>query len=220
MGFWDFFRGSQKQKTLADVTVDELNRERITCQTELAKVEKEREKLQTDENQLKNEYACATQDFQKKRIARKIQDVRVQQRQVDGWITRVNQNLRVVNNFLMIKKNQAFYERAGVLTLLNQMDVAEIERAINESIINGTLSNDKLVEVLQAQETGLEQLFPETSDNSLEDLMKELDAETAPLRDANMGQKTDQVIDGLEKDILQKADEGMRSVDKLLNPGE
>ncbi|MDO4551055.1 MAG: hypothetical protein Q4C96_07370 [Planctomycetia bacterium] len=220
MGFWDFFRGTQKQKTLADVSVDDLNRERITCQTELNKVEKEREKLQRDEEQLKSEYASATKDFQKKSIARKIQDVRTQQRQVEGWITRVNQNLRVVNNFLMIKKNQAFYERAGVLTLLNEMDVSDIERVINESVVNGTLSNEKLVEVLQAQENGLEQLFPETSDSSLDELMKELDQQTAPLRDANLGEKADQGIEDLEKDLQEKADEGIRLVDKLLNPGE
>ncbi|MDO4628455.1 MAG: hypothetical protein Q4C70_04660, partial [Planctomycetia bacterium] len=126
MGFFDFFRSAPQKQTLESLTLEDLNRERLTCQQELTKVEREQAKLLKDEEQLKNEYANATADFQKRSIARRIQDGRMQQKQVEGWINAVNKNLRVVNNFIMIKKNEAFYKRAGVLSILNNMDVADI----------------------------------------------------------------------------------------------
>lgn len=217
MGFFDFFRtAAPKKRTLSEISVDELNRERINCQQEMAKVERELEKLLKDESQLKNEYASAVSDSQRKSIARKIQDGRMRQRQVEGWISRVSQNQRIVQNFLMIKKNEEFYKRAGVLQILNTMDVVEIERFINESVVNGTLDNEKLVEILTTQENGLEQLFPVSTDSSLDDLMKELDRETAPIRDAQKGAEADKTLNKIQEDIQKKAEDGIRTLDQML----
>ena len=77
MAIWSFLFGGNKEtpkRTFSDVSLDELNRECIGCQQEINKVERQQEALLKNENQLKNEYANATTEFQRKSIARKIQD--------------------------------------------------------------------------------------------------------------------------------------------------
>ncbi|MDO4628454.1 MAG: hypothetical protein Q4C70_04655, partial [Planctomycetia bacterium] len=88
---------------------------------------------------------------------------------------------------------------------------------ISQAAVDGALDNDKLVQVLQAQEDGMRQLFTNQESDGLDDLMKELDSETAPIREVNMGMKADTELDNLEKELQKQADDGMKNVDRLLN---
>ncbi|MBE6427854.1 MAG: hypothetical protein E7028_04585 [Planctomycetaceae bacterium] len=219
MAIWSFLFGGNKEtpkRTFSDVSLDELNRERIGCQQEINKVERQQEALLKNENQLKNEYANATTEFQRKSIARKIQDGRMEQKQVEVWLTRLNQNIRIVNNFILTKKNQEFFERAGVLSLINTMDMEDFQKYIDDATVNGQLNNEKLVNILQAQDDALSSLLPESSDDGLADLMAELDNEVAPMRNEIMGEKADAGLADLESKLQKKAENGIQSVNRQL----
>ena len=135
---------------------------------------------------------------------------------MEVWLTRLNQNIRIVNNFILTKKNQEFFERAGVLSFINTMDMEDFQKYIDDATVNGQLNNEKLVNILQAQDDALSSLLPESSDDGLADLMAELDNEVAPMRNEIMGEKADAGLADLESKLQKKAENGIQSVNRQL----
>ncbi len=178
MGLLDGLFG-KKKRTLKDLALDDLTRERITLQQEQRKLDLEAQRLMTDESQLKSEYAEAANPTQKRIVARKIQDSRLRQKANETKASHCHKLLLTVNNFLLIKENMAFFERMGVASMLTNMDMAEIERFVTDATIEGTLQQDKLATMLQHVTDGAEQIMQTTGEAGLDDLMSELDGEVA-----------------------------------------
>jgi hypothetical protein len=198
----------KKKRTLRDLSLDELSRERIVLQQEQRKLDVEIERLLKDDAQLKSEYAEAVNPTQKRIIARKIQDVRMRQQGVEAKSTHCHKMLQTVNNFTLIKENMVFFERMGVASVLTTMDMAEIESFINEAVVEGTLQQEKLATMLQQVTEGAQQITAAGSDVSLDELMADLDREVAaeavpaaPTRDAEL----DQVMSELDAAITRGA---------------
>ena len=91
-----------------------------------------------------------------------------------------------INGFLVIKQNMEFFERMGVASALTEMDMSEVETFINQATVEGTLQQEKLATMLQAVTSGVERIGEAANDESLDDLMKELDegASEAKVADA------------------------------------
>lgn len=178
MGLLDGLFG-KKKRTLKDLALDDLARERITLQQEQRKLDTEAQRLITDEGQLKAEYAEADNQTQKRIVARKIQDSRMRQKANDTKSSHCHKMLQTVNNFLLIKENMAFFERMGVASMLVNMDMAEIEKFVTDATIEGSLQQEKLATMLQQVSDGVEQITQTSGDVALDDLMSELDGEVA-----------------------------------------
>ena len=177
----------KKTPTLWNLKLDDLNRERITLQQEQHKLDMEADRLHKDEIQLKSEYGVAQTPTQKKIVARKIQNVRLRNRAIDTKSTHCYKLAQTVNNFILIKENMEFFDRMGVATILTQMDMGEIETYINEATVEGTLQQEKLAGVLQQVSEGSERIIESTVDQSLNELMAELDGEESEdLKDADI----------------------------------
>ena len=167
----------KKARTLSDLKLDDLNRERITLQTEQHKLDLEADRLHKDEIQMKSEYGEAQTPTQKKIVARKIQNTRLRTRAVDTKSSHCHKLMQAVNNFILIKDNMEFFDRMGVATMLTDMDMGEIEAFINEATIEGTLQQEKLASMLQQVSDGADRVMEGTADESLDELMAELDGE-------------------------------------------
>lgn len=168
----------RKTRTLSDLKLDDLNRERITLQQEQRKLDTEADRLHTDEIQMKSEYGEAQTPTQKKIVARKIQNTRLRARAVDAKSSHCHKLMQTVNNFILIKDNMEFFDRMGVATMLTDMDMGEMEVFINEATIEGTLQQEKLATMLQQVSEGAETIIQGTSDEGLDELMAELDGES------------------------------------------
>ena len=169
----------KKTRTLSDLKLDDLNRERITLQQEQRKLDTEADRLHKDEIQMKSEYSEAQTPTQKKIVARKIQNTRLRARAVDAKSSHCHKLMQTVNNFILIKDNMEFFDRMGVATMLTDMDMGEMEVFINEATIEGTLQQEKLATMLQQVSEGAETIIQGTSDESLDELMAELDGEAS-----------------------------------------
>ena len=169
----------KKRPSLWNLKLDDLNRERITLQTQQSKLDRESDRLHRDEALYKGDYAEATTPAQKKSVARKIQNARLQARANDAKSSHCHKLLQSVNNFILIKDNMEFFDRMGVSSMLTQLDEAEIGAYINEATIEGTLQQDKLASMLQQVSEGAEQITEGAADAGLDELMAELDGEAS-----------------------------------------
>lgn len=176
MGFFDMIFG-KRRRTLNDISIDELNRERITLEQEQRKLDTEADRLFRDEKKLRSEYAASETPMQKRSTARKIQDIRAKLEALETRSLYCSKMLRSVNGFLTVKGNADFFKRMGVGSLIADMDVAEIERYITDATVEGTLHQEKLAATLRQLEGGLATLNEGIDDPSLDELMRELDAD-------------------------------------------
>ncbi|MGB0599797.1 MAG: hypothetical protein ACPGLY_24195 [Rubripirellula sp.] len=200
-----------KKRSLRDYGLDDLNRERIGLEQEQRKIDKEISDLAEDESQLKSEYAQAGSPAQKKMVARKIQSLRVRGRGIDAKSAHCHKMLQAVNNFVIIKDNMEFYERMGVASEIAKMDLAEIETFVNEATIEGTLQQEKLASMLQQVSEGAEQIMSGVADESLDDLMSELDGETP------VAERTE---NGEVGDLMKELDQVISQGEKLANQAQ
>jgi hypothetical protein len=180
----------KKQRTLKDLTTDDLRREQLGLQQEQLRLDRELERLDKDESQLKNEYAEASTPTQKKSIARKIQDLRTRRLGAETRVSYLQKMLRSVNGFLLIKENMAFFDKMGVASALARMDMSEIEAFINDATVEGALQQDKLAALLQAVDDGVTTISESATDGSLDELMAELDGEVTQ-QPVSAGTETD-----------------------------
>ena len=200
MGLFDSLFGKRK-RTLADMKLDDLKREHITLQQEQRKLDDEGGRLAKDDVQLRSEYAEAGTPVLKKMVARKVQDVRMRSRAVEAKSSHCHKLMQSVNNFMLIKDNMEFFDRMGVSSMLTEMDMAEIEAFINEATIEGALQQEKLATMLQQVSEGAERITESAGDESLEELMAELDAETGTATPATASGNLDEVMNELDTAI-------------------
>lgn len=192
----------KEKRTLKDVSLDDLKREQLSLQQEQRKLDVEAEKLGRDETQLASEYAQAQTQIQKKAIARKVQNVRMQQKAVDTKSAHCHKLRQTVNNFALIRDNMAFYERMGVASELMRMDMAEVESFINDAMIDGQLQQEKLANMLQQVGDVADQYFESSGDDSLDAIMAEMDQQVAGGRQsAGSVRQGDDNMDAVVKEL-------------------
>ncbi|MCL4205620.1 MAG: hypothetical protein KJ000_24325 [Pirellulaceae bacterium] len=200
----------KKQRTLKDLTVDDLRREQLGLQQEQLRLDRELERLDKDELQLKSEYAEAASPTQKKSVARKIQDLRTRRMGAETRVSYLQKMLRSVNGFLLIKENMAFFDKMGVASALAQMDMSEIEAFINEATVEGTLKQDKLAALLQSVTDGVTTISASATDGSLDELMAELDGEVAQ-QTVSAGAETDRELSDVMSELDAAISRGERA---------
>ncbi len=178
MELWNLFKPrGVKKRSLADISIDDLNRERLTMQNEQRKLEKELDAIFNTERQLKSEYQHAVSEAQKRSIARRIQEGRSRSENLEARATYCGRMLQTVNGLLTVKESAAFFERMGVGSTIAKMDIAEIESFIDRATVEGTLQQEKLTAMLLRLGDGVGQMNEAAADEELADLMRELDAE-------------------------------------------
>lgn len=200
MGLYEFIFG-EKKKAFGDFLLEDLERERISAEQKLKKYEEEENDAIETERKLKMEYAFAAGPSQKRSLARKIQMLRSQGTNRAMMMTMLGKNLQTVSNIILIKERENFFAEAGILSALNGMNLGEITAAVNKVTSDGQLQSDKLDRLCETLGAGIEEIAEMSGDADLNDLMKELDAETEPIRREEIGRKIDEGFDQADKEI-------------------
>ncbi len=213
MGLFDFFKAPKKKMTIDDLKMEDLKREKIHWSNEVTRYERREEELVESEAKLKSEYARADRESMKRSIARKIQSIRTEQKGIADKIQFCFKHAQIAENFINIKRDKDFYTKEGISSVMDMMSVEEIESMMTQTSEDGVLKREKLAALLKAQQEGMDLISSSEEDDSLKDLMAELDAETE-------GQKVDQGTDRLERDLEAKAQERTAQVDKELRPND
>ena len=178
MGIWSFFNwlGGKKRRSLADIPMEDLNRERLTMQGELRKLEKDLDALFQEEERLKESYRETTHDARKRSIARRIQEGRSRCASLETRMSYCSRMLQTVIGLMTVKENAVFFERMGVAPILSQMDIGEVEAFIDRATVEGRLQQEKLAALLRQLDDGLMPMNESGEEETLRALMAELDA--------------------------------------------
>ncbi len=210
-----------RKKTIKSVTADDLHKERIGLENEERRLVKELDRLRKDDGQLISEYAAAGNSgdkHQKKILARRIQELRSQMGAVDqrhGFLTK---QMRVVNGLTVIKENDAFFERLGANSKLNNMDLVELQQYVEQATIDGELTNEKLETLVSTMNEANAALADSEADTGLNDFMGSLDAELGEqglIASADTSnEELDQAISALDKELAKSPSRTAKRADE------
>lgn len=136
------------KKGLHDLSVDDLNKERIR----LTQTERELlKKIEGIEGQ-KRERFMAGKDEKSERqqliIARKIKELDVQAKNYDKSLSVISQQQRTINGFIQLKENEKLIAQSGLSKLLNTVDLGTLQTYVQQASVDGEFKMDKLKEVL------------------------------------------------------------------------
>ena len=142
----------QRKRSIEDISVDELRREKIRLEQEEAKMARQVEDLEAQKQQLFLKGKDEASTRQQRILATKIKELDMQARNLDKNLRFVSKQLRIINGFLQIKENQRLFQEAGVSGLISKIDLQTLQRYVEEASIEGVFQLDKFQDILRTLE--------------------------------------------------------------------
>jgi len=194
----------ERKRSLDDITVDELRRERIALEQEEAKIVA---KIEATEKQKQDLFVRGTQEasvHQKRILATKIKDLDVQAKQYGKGLAVLSRQLRVIGGFMQLKENQRLLELSGVSTLIAGLDLTTLQKYVDSASVEGVFQMDKFAEMLRTLEDGERLGLEADEDGDIAEIMQafeeaKLAQAESPDAVAQMGKdRLDRILGGEE----------------------
>ena len=157
----------------ADLSPDEIRRERIRIEQTELKITREIEELENQKTALFAKGTSCDSDRQRVQIARKIKEIDGVIRAKDQQLGMISKNQRVQQGVAQLKENERLLRDLGMEGLVGKMDLSELQRFVEQSTIEGQFQMERFTKLLESID-GAEATFNTTGE----------DAETLAILDA------------------------------------
>jgi len=187
--------GKVSRQTLQKVSPEDIRREKIKVEQTETRVTREIEELEKQKEAFFVKGVNARSDRQKLQYARKIKELDAQVQARDQQLALISRNLRVLNGISQLKENERVLRDLGMESLVNSMDLTELQNFVEKATVEGQFRMDKFNEILGALDSA-EGVYKFESD----------DSDTLAILDA-MNRASDMKV----RDGVQMAEAGLRS---------
>ena len=187
--------GRVSRQTLQKVSPEDIRREKIKVEQTETRVTREIEELEKQKEAFFAKGVNAGSDRQKLQYARKIKELDAQVQARDQQLALISRNLRVLNGISQLKENERVLRDLGMESLVNSMDLTELQNFVEKATVEGQFRMDKFNEILGALDSA-EGVYKFESD----------DSDTLAILDA-MNRASDMKV----RDGVQMAEAGLRS---------
>lgn len=184
------------RKTLADFSMDDLDRERIRLERtertflgDLKKIEKEKSEWFT-----KGVESSAREQLI---AARKVKELDVAAGNIDKNMSVISRQARTVNAFIQLKKNEKLFRSHGLSKDIYGMDIGDLEKGIIESGVEGELNVKKLEDLLGKVEGNDPLPISLREGEDVADILK-------AMQEAQAGRSVDETLRDLNKTMRSK----------------
>jgi len=160
-----------RKKSLAKIPLDDLKREQIRMTQEerkiVAKVEDSEKRKRELFLQGKNEVS----ETKRRIIARDFKVADSKSQHLERSLQIFSRQIRIINGFVAIKENEQILKKMGISKLINNMDLVELQRYVEEATTEGEFMLEKfstILGVMEEQEAALGEL---AGDKDIEEIM-------------------------------------------------
>ncbi len=161
-----------RKRSIEDLTMDELRREKIRLEQEEGKLAHRVEDLEKQKQQLFMKGKDEPSELQQRILASKIKEVDVQAKNLAKNLRFISRQLRIINGFLQIKENQRLLQESGISSLINTIDLATLRTYVEQASIEGVFQLDKFQEILGTLEETDRVVGVVEEDKDILDIMK------------------------------------------------
>ena len=169
----DQFKKSTPVRTLDDVSEDELRREQVRLEQQEKKFAKEIDDLEEQKKKLFADGQRAAGSVHRQRsIAQRIVGVDRQVKLTDRKLRAISKQLQAINNFLYLKQSRRELEGSGLFSIINSMDLEDLDGWIESASIDGELNMKRLEDMLVRVNSSMDLAEPITDDNEISAIME------------------------------------------------
>ncbi len=199
MALFDSVKGllGGRKRTLNDLSMDELRREKTRLEQMESKFIKEVEELERRKQELFQKGVEEGSERQRRIYARKIKELDVESKNIDKNLKFISRQLRVVNGFIQLKKNQALMEQMGLSDIIARMDIQDLEKYVEQASVEGEFNFEKLNDVLRSIEEADRLVEIAGEDKDIEEIVRAMEEAVT----------TDELTKPLEKALEREEEE-------------
>ena len=162
----------QKKKTINDITLDELRREKVRLDQEEKKMLNRIRDIESQKKQLFESGVKNPSEREQKIMARKIKELDVEAKNMDRNLEFFSKQLRILNGFVQLKENQRLLSEMGVSSVLGNIDLQDLQIYIDKATLDGEFHLDKFNEILGTLEASGDTLAPMREDDDVTAIVK------------------------------------------------
>lgn len=145
MGLLDIFR---RKKSFKKVPLDELKREQIRLKQEERKLVA---KVDEIENQKKEVFLSGkgeASETKRRILARNFKAADSKLQHLERNLQIISRQIRIINGFVAIKEDQQILKSMGLSKLIDKLDMAELQRYVEEASTEGEFMLEKFSQIL------------------------------------------------------------------------
>ena len=161
-----------RKRSIEDLTMDELRREKIRLEQEEGKLAHRVEQLEKQKQQLFTRGKDEPSALQQRILASKIKEVDVQAKNQGKNLRFISRQLRIINGFLQIKENERLLKESGISSLISTIDLATLRTYVEQASIEGVFQLDKFQDILTTLEETDRVVGDVEEDKDVLDIMK------------------------------------------------
>jgi hypothetical protein len=190
-----------RKKTIDQIGVDELRRERIKLEQFESRVTRDIDNVEKQKEEFFRKGVGLSSQRQKMQIARKITQLDADVKARDKQLALISKNLQVLVGLSQIKESEEMLKGLGVGGLVSQMDLGDLQKYVEKATVDGRFQMERFTELLDVMQAG----------DALDEFVSE-DANTMAVFEAMQGVSSD-------KDD-QAVAAGMRNVEAALRKND
>ncbi len=193
--------GPPKKRSIEDVPVEELKREKVRLEQEERKLLNEIRTLESQKRSLFDEGVRKASEREQRVLARRIKEVDAQANNYDRMLRSVSKQMRVLNGFIQIKERIRMDKEWGIAGLVSNLNLEDLMSYVSEASVNGEFNMNMFDDVLNVMEKNdaVSPTFQE--DEDVMDIMKEMQMAREA---ADAPEMLDEHFDRVQKKLSEK----------------
>jgi hypothetical protein len=195
----------QRRRSLAKITMDELQREKIRLEHEEARRAKRVEELERQKRELFLRGKDEPSERQRRILATKIKELDVQAKNMDKQLRFISKQLRIVNGFIQIKENQRLLDQLGVSGIISRLDIQTLQKYVEDASIEGRFQWEKFEGILRTLEETEKVIGELEEDRDILEIMRAMEETKAAEMEAP--EKVEEIAMQRLEEILREPEE-------------
>lgn len=145
-----------RRKTLEQISLDDLRRERISLEMTRDRLQREIAQLENRKQELFLKGKDASSTLERTELAQQIYDLETAIRAKVKDQEMVHQRIRILVGLIQLKERMHLIRQMKVGSLLNQLSLEEVAEYVAEAMVEDRLEMEKLTAMLETLELGPE----------------------------------------------------------------
>jgi len=190
--------GKDKKRSIEDVPVEELKREKVRMEQEERKLLNEIRTLEAQKRSLFDEGVRKASEREQRVFARRIKELDAQSNNYDRLLQSISKQMRVLNGLVQIKERIRMDKEWGIAGLVSNLNLEDLMAYVSEASVTGEFNMNMFDDVLNVLEKNdvFSPNFQE--DEDVLEIMKEMQMAREA---ADVPEELDQHFDRVQKKL-------------------
>lgn len=190
--------GKAKKRSIEDVPVEELKREKVRMEQEERKLLNEIRTLEAQKRALFDEGVRKASEREQRVFARRIKELDAQSNNYDRLLQSISKQMRVLNGLVQIKERIRMDKEWGIAGLVSNLNLEDLMAYVSEASVTGEFNMNMFDDVLNVLEKNdvFSPNFQE--DEDVLEIMKEMQMAREA---ADVPEELDQHFDRVQKKL-------------------